>query len=410
MKNNVLNFEEEIRKCSSLEEITGKDGLIQKMIKSAVEALLEKEITEYLGRDKHDRSDEPRNNYRNGSSTKTLKTGFGNVKIDVPRDRNGEFQPEIVKKYETMSTGLEAKIISMYSKGMSTRDIQNHINDIYGTQVSPTTISNITDKVMIDSNEWFSRPLSKIYPVVFLDAVHFKVRTDGHVKNRAAYICLGIDTSGMKDILGIWIGENEGAKFWLGVCNELRNRGVEDILIACIDGLSGFPEAIRSVFPKTSIQLCIIHQIRNTLRYVASKEQKEFMKDLKLVYRASSEEIALNELDKMSDNWGKKYSVVLDSWLNKWTDLATYFKYPPAIRKTIYTTNTLEGFNRQLRKATKTKSVFPTDEALKKSLFLTTNDITKKWVMPVPNWGQAITQFAIMFEGRIDLGFGFKTS
>jgi putative transposase len=406
MGNAKFDFDEEIKNCSTLEDVTGKDGLIQKMLKSVIENMLEKEMSEYLGREKHDRSDLSTNNYRNGTSTKTLKTGFGNVKIDIPRDRNGGFKPEVIKKYETLGTGLESKIISMYSKGMSTRDIQAHVQDLYGTEISPTTISNITDKMMDEANEWFSRSLNKIYPVIFLDAVHFKVKTDGHIRNRAAYICQGIGQDGMKDILGIWVGDNEGARFWLGVCNELKNRGVEDVLIACIDGLNGFPDAIRTVFPSVTIQLCIIHQIRNTLKYVASKEQKEFVKDLKLVYRAPSEETALTELDKMSTKWGKKYSVVLDSWLNKWSDLSTYFSYPPNVRKLIYTTNPVEGFNRQLRKATKVKSIFPTDDALKKTLYLATLDIMKKWTMPIPNWGQTITQFAITFQDRLDLGLG----
>jgi transposase-like protein len=261
---------------------------------------------------------------------------------------------------------------------------------------------------MEEATEWFSRPLSKIYPIAFLDAVHFRVRTDSRIQNRAAYICQGINQDGYKDILGIWIGENEGAKFWLGVCNQLKNRGVEDILISCVDGLTGFPDAIRAVFPKTEIQLCIIHQIRNSLKYIASKEQKEFMRDLKLVYRAPSEEIALCELDRLSSKWGKKYSIVIDSWLNKWTDLSTYFKYPPDVRRMIYTTNSLEGFNRQLRKATKVRTIFPTDEALKKALYLVTLDVIKKWTSPVQNWGQAVTQFAITFSDRMDLGLGLK--
>jgi transposase-like protein len=406
MGNMKFDFEDEVRNCKSLEDVTGKDGLIQKMLKNVIESMLDKEMQEYMGREKHHRSDVENVNYRNGTTPKTLKTGFGKIKIEVPRDRNGEFQPEVIKKYETMGTGLEAKIISMYSKGMSTRDIKDHIQDIYGTDISPTTISNITDKVMGDATEWFSRPLDSIYPIVFMDAIHFKVRTDGRICNRAAYVCEGINQDGKKDILGIWIGENEGAKFWLGICNELRNRGVKDILIACIDGLTGFPDAIRTAFPNVVIQLCIIHQIRNTIKYVASKEIKEFMKDLKLVYRAASEDIALTELDNLSQKWGKKYSVVIDSWLNKWTDLSAYFKYPDKLRKQIYTTNTVEGFNRQLRKATKVKTMFPTDESLKKSLYLATIDITKKWTSPVPNWGETITQFAITFEGRLDLGFG----
>lgn len=404
-RNSTLNFEDEVANCKSLDDVTGKDGLIQRMLKSVIETMLEKEITEHLGHEKNERSCSRQENHRNGSTPRTLKTGFGKVKINVPRDRNGTFSPEVVKKYETMSEGLESKVVSMYSKGMSTRDIQEHLKDIYGTEISPTSISNITDKIMNGVSEWFSRPLDKVYPIIFLDAIHFKVKSDGHIRNRAAYICEGISQEGFKDILGIWIGENEGAKFWLGVCNELKNRGVQDILVACIDGLSGFPDAIRTVFPSTTIQLCIIHQIRNSLKYVASKEQKEFMTDLKLVYTAPSEEMALNELDRMGLKW-KKYSVVLDSWLSKWSDLSAYLHYPYEVRKTIYTTNTLEGFNRQLRKATKSKTMFPTDEALKKSLYLATMDIMKKWTMPQSNWGSTITQFAITFPDRLDLGLG----
>jgi transposase-like protein len=403
--NSTFNFEDEVTNCKSLDDVTGKDGLIQRMLKNVIETMLQKEITEHLGHDKNERSYDRQENHRNGSTPRTLKTGFGKVQINVPRDRNGTFSPEVVKKYETISDGLESKVVSMYSKGMSTRDIQEHLRDIYGTEISPTSISNITDKVMESANEWFSRPLNKVYPIIFLDAVHFKVKTDGHIRNRAAYICEGISQEGYKDILGIWIGENEGAKFWLGVCNELKNRGVQDILVACIDGLTGFPDAIKTVFPSTTIQLCIIHQIRNSLKYIASKDQKDFMKDLKLVYKAASEEIALNELDRMGSNW-KKYSVVLDSWLNKWSDLSSYLQYPYEVRKTIYTTNTLEGFNRQLRKVTKTKTMFPTDDALKKSLYLATIDIMKKWTMPQSNWGSTITQFAITFPDRIDLGLG----
>lgn len=400
----AINFEEELQNCKSLEDITGKDGLVQKMIKVALENLMTREMNDFMGRENGQRAEQPAKNYRNGSYPKTVKTNFGDVTINVPRDRNGDFEPEVVKKFESMGTGLESKIVSMYSKGMSTRDIKDHIQDIYGTEISPSTISNITDKMMEEANEWFTRPLSKVYPVVFMDAVHFKVRTDGRIQNRASYICQGINQDGHKEILGIWVGENEGAKFWLGVCNELRNRGVRDILVACVDGLTGFPDAIRAVFPQTEIQLCIIHQIRNSLKYIASKDQKDFMRDLKLVYRAPSEETALSELDRMGSKWGKKYSVVLDSWLNKWPDLSTYFKYPADVRRVIYTTNALEGFNRQLRKATKVKTLFPNDDALKKALYLATIDITKKWVSPVPHWGQVITQFAITFSGRLDLG------
>lgn len=406
MGNTNFDYEQELSNCRSLEDVTGKDGLIQKMIKDVVQKMLEKEMQEHLGCEKHERVGEEGRNYRNGTSPKTLKTSYGEVKIAVPRDRRGEFRPTVVKKYETIADGLESQIIAMYAKGMSTRDIKDQVQDIYGAEISPNTISNITDKVMGSAQEWFTRPLEKVYPVMYLDAVHFKVRDGAHVVNKAAYIGLGINQDGYKDVVGIWVGENEGAKFWLGVCNELKNRGVEDILIACIDGLKGFPEAIKTVFPNTTIQSCIIHQIRNSIKYVASKEQKEFMRDLKLVYQAASEEIALKELDSLSDKWGKKYGIIIDSWMNNWTNLASYFQYPHEVRRIIYTTNALEGFNRQLRKATKTKTVFPNDDALKKSLYLATMDIVKKWISPLQNWGRAITQFSIMFGGRLDLGLG----
>lgn len=287
----------------------------------------------------------------------------------------------------------------MYAKGMSVRDITEHLQALYGIELSATSISNITDKVSQEAKDWYCRTLDSFYPVVFLDAVHFKVREEGRIATKAAYVALGINGEGYKDILGIWIGENEGAKFWLKVCNELKNRGVQDILIACIDGLNGFPDAIRAVFPQTRIQLCVIHQIRNSIKYVSYKDQKAFLSDLKKVYGAESEEIALRNLESMQEDW-KKYGAVLDSWLDKWDSLSTYFCYGYQVRRLIYTTNTIEGFNRQLRKVTKTKAVFPNDESLRKALYLCTRDITKKWRMPYPNWGETYGQFAIEFGER----------
>ena len=291
----------------------------------------------------------------------------------------------------------------MYAKGMTVRDIQEHLNEMYGVEVSPTMISTITDKVMTLVTEWQSRPLQGLYPIVFFDAIHYKVRSEGKVLSKAAYTCLGIDIRGRKEILGIWIGENEGAHFWLGICNELKNRGVEDILIACVDGLKGFPDAINTVFPKTEIQLCIIHMIRNSLKYIASKYQKEFMADLKLVYRAPTEDKALLELKNLGQKWGERYPLVIKAWEKNWANLSTYFKYPDGIRKIIYTTNVVEGLHRQFRKVTKNRSLFPTDEALLKILFLASRDIVKKWTMPVRDWGFTISQFAVMFEGRVML-------
>jgi putative transposase len=398
-----LNYHNEIKKCKTMDDVLGKNGLMQKLMKDIIQNLLESEMAEHLGRDKYERKTETPDNYRNGYNEKTIKNSLGEIEIDIPRDRNAEFDPVVVKKYQTTSSELDKKVIAMYAKGMTIRDIKAQLEEIYGIDVSPSMISAMTDKVMGVASDWQNRVLDKVYPIMYLDAIHYKVRTEGKIVNRAAYISLGIDKEGHKDILGIWIGENEGAKFWLSVCNDLKNRGVEDILLACIDGLKGFPDAIKTVFPKTIIQTCIIHQIRNSFKYVGSKHQKEFMNDLKAVYRAPSENIAMQELGNLEKKWNSKYPIVISSWYNNWENLSTYFNYPPEIRKIIYTTNTLEGFNRQLRKVTKTKSVFPTDDSLRKSLYLATVDIMKKWTSPIPNWAQTIAQFSIVFDGRLEL-------
>ncbi len=401
---NIINYEEEIKKCKTQDDLFGENGLLKKLIKDAIEKMMEAEIEEYMGRKKYERTDTDEPEYRNGYRKKTVKSSVGEFDVNIPRDRQSGFKPIIIENYQSTCGEFDKKIIGMYAKGMTVRDIQAQIREVYGVEVSPDFISMVTDKVMTNVADWQNRLLDKVYPIVYMDAMHFKVRDDGRVVNRAAYICLGINKEGMKDILGIWIGESEGAKFWLGVCNELKVRGVQDILLACVDGLKGFPEAIKSVFPDAEIQTCIIHQIRNSIKYVASKDKKEFMKDLKPVYKAASEEIGFQNLELLESKWGKKYSIIIKSWYDNWENLSTFFKYPPEIRKIIYTTNTLEGFNRQLRKVTKTKSVFPNDEALKKSLYLGTMDILKKWTMPVANWGQVVAQFAILFEGRLELG------
>lgn len=401
---NIINYEEEIKKCKTQDDLFGENGLLKKLIKDAIEKMMEAEIEEYMGRKKYERTDTDEPEYRNGYRKKTVKSSVGEFDVNIPRDRQSGFKPIIIENYQSTCGEFDKKIIGMYAKGMTVRDIQAQIREVYGVEVSPDFISMVTDKVMTNVADWQNRLLDKVYPIVYMDAMHFKVRDDGRVVNRAAYICLGINKEGMKDILGIWIGESEGAKFWLGVCNELKVRGVQDILLACVDGLKGFPEAIKSVFPDAEIQTCIIHQIRNSIKYVASKDKKEFMKDLKPVYKAASEEIGFQNLELLESKWGKKYSIIIKSWYDNWENLSTFFKYPPEIRKIIYTTNTLEGFNRQLRKVTKTKSVFPNDEALKKSLYLGTMDILKKWTMLVANWGQVVAQFAILFEGRLELG------
>ena len=405
MKNNNFDYNEEIKKCKTIDDVMGKNGLIQKLVKDVLENILEGEMEEHLGRSKYQRLDDEdfeKVNYRNGYSKKNLRSSFGDVDLNIPRDRNGEFEPKIVKKYETVCNELDKKIISLYAKGMSTSDIQAEIEDLYGITISPSMVSKITDKVLSSAVEWQNRPLDRIYPIVYLDAMYFKVRSNGKIVNKAVYICLGYDMDGYKDILGIWVDEAEGAKFWLGICNDLKNRGVKEILIACMDGLKGLPQAIKTVFPSVNIQTCIIHQIRNSIKYVASKDKKEFMKDLKEVYKASTEELALVQLDMLKEKWHSKYAIVIDSWYNNWSNLSTFFEFSPQIRKMIYTTNILEGFNRQIRKFTKVRVIFPTDESLNKCVYLATMEIMEKWTQPTPNWGATLAELILMFENQIN--------
>lgn len=398
-----IDYQDEVKKCKTMEDVVGKNGLMQRLLKDVIQQLLEAEMDEQLGREKYQRANESDNkNYRNGYSRKNVDSSFGELELDVPRDRKSEFEPIVVKKYETKCNELDKKIIGLYARGMSTRDIQAELEELYGIDVSPTMISKITDKVMTSAAEWQNRMLDSMYPIVYLDAVHFKVRDEHRIVTKAAYICMGIDMEGYKDILGIWIGEAEGAKFWLGVCNDLKNRGVKDILIACMDGLKGLPDAIKAVFPEVNIQSCIIHQIRNSIKYVSYKNKKEFIRDLKLIYKAPTEEIALAQLDSLKEKWNAQYPMVIDSWYNNWDKLSTFFAYSEEIRKIIYTTNSLEGFNRQLRKFTKAKTVFPTDDSLRKSLYLATDCVMKKWTAPIPNWGITLSQLTIKFKERIE--------
>ena len=390
-RKNDINFDynSEVKKCKTIDDVLGKNGLVQRLIKDVLENILEAEMDEHLGRDKYQRQSdiEPsERNYRNGYSQKNLRSSFGDVDLDIPRDRKSEFEPQIVKKYETVCNELDKKIISLYAKGMTTSDIQAEIEDLYGITISPSMVSKITDKVIATATEWQNRMLDKIYPIVYLDAMYFKVRSNGKIVNKAVYICLGYTMEGYKDILGLWVDEAEGAKFWLGICNDLKNRGVKEILIACMDGLKGLPQAIQTVFPSANIQTCIVHQIRNSIKYIASKDKKSFMKDLKEVYKAATEELALAQLDKLKETWGNSYGMVIDSWYNNWNNLSTFFDFSPRIRKMIYTTNALEGFNRQVRKYTKSRTIFPTDESLNKCVYLATMEIMEKWTQPVPNW------------------------
>ncbi|MDK0954740.1 IS256-like element ISCpe3 family transposase [Clostridium perfringens] len=398
-----INYQEEIKNCKSVEDLVGKNGLMKRLFKDVMQQLLDAEMEEHLGRTKYERcSEENSKNYRNGTSNKTVRSSYGDVELDIPRDRNGDFNPVSVKKYKKDCNEFDQKIIGLYARGMSTRDIQSEMEELYGIELSPSDISHITDKVLVAAAEWQNRMLDKVYPIVYMDAIHFKVREDNKIVSKAAYICLGIDMNGYKDILGIWIGEAEGAKFWLSVCNDLNNRGVKDILIACMDGLRGLPEAIKAVFPNVCIQNCIVHQIRNSLKYISYKDKKDFMKDLKLVYTAETVELALSQLDMLKEKWDYKYANVIDSWYSNWNNLSTFFDFSSGIRKMIYTTNLLEGFNRQLRKFTKIRTVFPTDESLRKSLYLATDQVMKKWTSPIANWGPILLQFEIIFAERIE--------
>ncbi|MBG9792064.1 transposase [Paenibacillus dendritiformis] len=383
--------------------MTAKDAqnALKDLFAETIQEMLEAEMDTHLGYEKHEKAEKTTSNSRNGKSRKKITSEYGEQEISVPRDRQGEFEPLVVKKYQSNVTGIEDQIIALYAKGVSTREIQDHLQQLYGIEVSPTLISNVTNKIMPLVKEWQNRPLQSVYAVVFLDAIHFKVKQDGAIVNKAAYMVIGIDLDGNKDVLGIWIGENESAKFWLSVLNELKNRGVQDILITCVDNLTGFSQAITACYPQTEIQKCIIHQIRNSTRYVSYKDLKKVTADLKPIYKASTEEAALVELDRFEEVWGTKYPLIIRSWRNNWDELATFFKFPPEIRKLIYTTNIIESYHRQLRKVTKGKSIFPTDEALLKMLYLATMDVTRKWTGRVQNWGQILLQLSIFFPDRV---------
>ena len=384
---------------SSMEDI---QNLFKETIAEFMENGLDAELDDELGYTKYDYKNKSTDNSRNGHSSKTLRTSFGDVEVSVPRDRKGEFNPLLLKKNQTsISQDIEEKILSMYAKGMTTSDIEEHIRDIYGIEVSDTTVSRITDKILPIAREWQQRPLEAIYAVVFMDAIHYNVRSEGRIIKKAVYIAIGINLDGRKDVLGMWVGENESAKFWATVLNGLKNRGVEDIFIACTDNLTGFSSAIEAVFPKTEIQNCIIHQLRNSSKYVSYKDLKALMADLKAVYAAVDEETALNALDVFAEHWDKKYPKISQSWRDNWANLSTYFKFPQEVRRLIYTTNTIEGFNRQLRKVTKSKSVFPTDDSLLKMLYLAMTDITKKWTGRRQDWSKIYAQLTIFFEERL---------
>jgi putative transposase len=387
-------LKEQLRSGQSL---FGKGGAFAPLLEEMLNAMLEGELEAHL-------DDEQRSggNRRNGKGTKTVKTAAGSLEISTPRDRSGTFEPEIIKKRETiLAQSLEDKIIGLYGLGMSLRDIAAHIKETYDTDISATTLSTITDKVIPLVKEWQQRPLESLYCIVWLDAMYYKVKEEGRTQSRCVYNILGINKDGRKDVLGMYVSQSEGANFWLGVITDLKQRGVADILIACIDNLKGFDEAIRTIYPITEIQTCIVHQIRNSIKYVASKDQKVFMADLKPVYQAGSESQALDELAKLKEKWNKKYPMVISSWENNWSKLSTYFKYPDGIRKLIYTTNTIEGYHRQIRKVTKNKGVFTSDMALLKLIYLATERIVQKWTMPLSNWAITASQLKIIFGERM---------
>ncbi len=400
--NMVFDFEkfqqEAIEKLKNGQPLTGEGGILTPMIKQIIEASLEGEIEDHF-------ANSPKEyNRRNGKSRKLVKSASGSFELETPRDREGSFEPELVKKRQTiLNASLDNKVLALYGLGMSHKDISTHLQEMYGVEVSSGLISKITDKLVPVITEWRNRPLESIYTIVFLDAMFFKAREDGKVVTKVLYNILGINQYGHKDILGFYIAESEGAHFWLGVLNDLKARGVEDILIACIDGLSGFPEAISAAFPRTEIQLCVVHQIRHSLKYIASKDQKIFMADLKLVYQADTKDLAEHHLLELDEKWGKKYPMVIRSWQNKWEPLTTYFKYSKDIRRLIYTTNAIEGFHRQVRKYTKSKGAFTSEGALIKLIYCAYQRIREKWNQPMHNWALTISQLDIYFENRLKI-------
>jgi len=392
---------EALLNLKSGQPLTGKDGILTPLIKELLESALEGEMDSHLAECR----EEGIPNRRNGKSSKTVKSACGAFDLVTPRDREGSFEPELVKKRQTvLNESLDNKILALYAIGMSYESISEHLAEMYGLEVSSSKISLVTDKLLPVITEWRNRPLEAVYPIVFLDAMHFKVRVEGRVVNKAFYTVLAITAEGKKDILGLYLSESEGARFWLGVLNDLKARGVEDILIASVDGLKGFPEAILEVFPKTEIQLCIVHQIRNSLKYVISREQKAFMTDLKLVYKANSKEMAEQHLLELDEKWGKKYPAILKSWNTHWESLSQYFKYPEELRRIIYTTNIVEGFHRQIRKYTKNKGAFTSENALIKLIYCACQKVLEKWNQPMHNWALIVSQLQIYFDSRLNLG------
>jgi putative transposase len=383
------------------EDLVGENGLLKELTKRLLERAMSAEMTEHVGYEKHDVTGDNTGNSRNGTSAKTIKGSFGSMPIEVPRDRNGTFEPQIIEKHQTRFTGFDDNIISLYARGLSTREIQQNLEEIYHVEVSAGLISNVTNEVIEEVKTWQNRQLDEVYPIVYMDAIQFKVRDSGHVKNKAVYLAIGMTMDGLKEVLGLWIAQTEGAKFWLQVVTELKNRGVKDILIACVDGLKGFPEAIENVFPQTVVQLCIVHLVRHSLNYVNWKERKEVARDLKTIYTSATDAEAEQRLAEFSMKWDAKYPMIGKSWQSNWTRVIPFFAHPPEIRKVIYTTNAIESLNMSLRKVTKARGSFPNDEAVFKLLYLALRNIAKKWTMPVQDWKAALNRFAIIYENRL---------
>jgi putative transposase len=396
-------LDELLKEYNSPEDMFGSDGLLQQLTKALVERAMAAELTHHLGYEKNSSDGKNTGNSRNGSFPKTIKGKRGQLQIDVPRDRSGDYQPQIVKKGQTRFDGFDDKIISMYSRGMTVRDIQAHLKEIYGVDVSPDLISTVTDAVIDEVRAWQSRPLDPVYPILYLDALVVKVKDQGRVSNKAIYLAIGINVSGLKEVLGMWASETEGAKFWLSIITELKARGVKDFFIACVDGLKGFPEAIETVFPKTQVQLCLVHLMRNSLAYVSYKDRKCVAQDLKAVYRSASSEEAEACLEEFGRKWDARYPMIGKSWRANWARIVPMFGYPEEIRRAVYTTNAIESLNMSLRKVIKTRASFPNEEAAFKLLYLALRNASKKWRMPIRDWSGAMSQFAIIFEGRVPM-------
>jgi putative transposase len=394
-------IDELLKHYKTPEEILGENGLLKQLTKAVFQRALQAEMTLHLGHEKHAAISNKSGNSRNGSSAKTIKGDFGTMPIEIPRDRESSFEPVLIPKGQTRFVGFDDKIISLYSRGLTTREIQGHLEEIYGVEVSPALISIVTEAVAEEVKAWQNRPLDALYPIVYMDAIRVKARGNGHVVNKAVYLAIGINLDGAKEVLGMWVSENEGAKFWLQVVTELKNRGVQDIFIACVDGLKGFPEAIETVYPATQVQLCIVHMVRNSLRFVSWKQRKEVAADLKLIYQSATAEQAEMELTAFETKWDKTHPTISQSWRRNWAQIIPFFAYPADIRKVIYTTNAIESLNMSLRKVTKNRGSFPNDEAMLKLLYLALRNIAKKWTLPIRDWKAAMNRFSILFEDRM---------